>query len=302
MTLQRATLAATSPRLAMSWWYTLAHEETPPARLAVRATDLDALAASLAERGQAAPATLVGRMGREVARAEVERRARDPYGQAEAAMDAGGECYVWAFRRLGDALMALRAIRRSDYHPYPHPTNLREDSLNRLFQRFPLVDFPRATALLFTGARVCDDPRIGADPRAERLAMEAPATLAPEEWARYTLCGFREGVALARVDAAAHWLRIGPRTLEDTWAAAREQCTPHAERIGEERLLLLAEERARETLLRIAPADKEPRPYEVATALSQAPTPDEPAPARSRRPRRPTGARRPRYTVRPPAV
>lgn len=284
MTTQLATLPATSPHLVADWWYTLGYAETPPARLAVSAADLGAFAGALAERGQAPAAALVGRVAREVARAEAVARTRDPYDQRDTLAGVSGERYVWAFRRLSDALAALRATRRSDYHPYPQPRNLREDSLDRLFRRFPLVDFPRATALLFTGALVCADPRIGADPRADALALAAPTVLAPEDWPRYTLCGFREGIALARVNTAARWLRIGPRALEDIWAAAREQSAPRAGRLGEERGLLLAEERAREAILRIAPADAALRPYEVAPSLSLAPVAALP---RIHRPRRP---------------
>ena len=291
MTTQRAILVRNITALAVNWWYTLAHEDTAPTQLAVPATELAAFGETLAGRGQVAPAALVARIAREVAHAEAELRARNPYGVAESAAGPGGERYVWAFRRLGDALEAVRATRRSDYHRYPQPRSLREASLDRLYQRFPLVDFPRVSALLFTGMSVCDDPRIGPDPHADALVAEVPTALAPDTWQRYTVCGFRQGIALVRVSATARWLRIGARALEDAWADARSDPSESSERVGEERHLRVAEERAREALLRIAPADAPQRPYEVVGILSPTPDPDEPAPLRTRRPRRASGKR-----------
>lgn len=293
MTTQRAVFPVSSPHMAVNWWYTLAHEDMAPTQLAVPAADLAAFAEALAGRGQVAPAALVARIAREVAYAEAELRARNPYGAAESAAGPGGERYVWAFRRLGDALEAVRATRRSDYHRYPQPRSLREASLDRLYQRFPLVDFPRGSALLFTGMNVCDDPRIGPDPRADALASEVPAALPPDAWQRYTICGFRQGIALVRVSATARWLRIGARALEDAWADARSDPSESSERVGEERHLRVAEERAREALLRIAPTDAPQRPYEIADILSPTPDPGEPAPLRARRPRRASGKRLP---------
>jgi hypothetical protein len=165
-----------------------------------------------------------------------------------------GERYVWAFRRLGDALTALRANHRSDYHAYAHPQSVREASLDRLWQRFPLPEFPRTTALLFMGMRVCDDPRLLGDPRADALAALAPGLIAPEDWERYTFCGFRQGVALVRVSANSRWLRIGARSLEDAWATARLGAeTPHSQ--PSVSALKTAETLARELLVRGASAE-----------------------------------------------
>jgi hypothetical protein len=226
---------------SLCWWYTLAHEQTPPADLCVSAAAAQEFAEALAAAGEAASAALVAQIAREVARgAQGERRV------------GGGERYVWAFRRLGDALAALRANHRSDYHAYPQPQTIHEASLDRLYQRFPLTDYPRTTALLFTGMRVCDDPRLWANPRADALVSLAPAVVAPEDWERYTLCGFRQGVALVRVSASSRWLRIGARALEDAWAAARRETEGKP---PSDSALKAAESLARDALLRAAPVE-----------------------------------------------
>ncbi|HZC08393.1 MAG TPA: hypothetical protein VE338_22365 [Ktedonobacterales bacterium] len=228
-----------SARPAMCWWYTLAHEETPPAQLCVTPAALDDFAEALASSSEMASAARIAKIAREVARGGASGE---------------GERYVWAFRRLGDALAALRANHRSDYHAYPHPGSIHEASLDRLYQRFPLPDYPLTTALLFTGSLVCPDPRLRADPRVNTLAAVAPEVIAPEEWARYTLCGFRQGVALVRVSANARWLRIGARMLEDTWATARRDAEEPTAQRGVS-ALTPAESLAREALLRAVPAD-----------------------------------------------
>jgi hypothetical protein len=276
---------------SLCWWYTLAHEQTPPADLCVSAAAVREFAEALAGAGEATSAALVAQIAREVARgAQGERHV------------GGGERYVWAFRRLGDALAALRANHRSDYHAYPQPQNIHEASLDRLYQRFPLTDYPRTTALLFTGMRVCDDPRLWADPRADALVSLAPAVVAPEDWGRFTLCGFRQGVALVRVSANSRWLRIGALALEDGWAAARRgaEATPPSGSA-----LKAAESLARDTLLRAAPAEAFMRLDEptIATASAE-PTAVLPLgrPARYSRPLSRASGTRPPTATRRPAV
>ncbi len=248
-----------------------------PARLSVSANALSDFADALAAHGQAAPATLVAQIAREVADDEVAQRAAAPCGKsigkgvvARAQSAQHGDArYVWAFRRLSDALTAMRANHRSDYHAYPHPQTLREASLDRLYQRFPLTDYPRTTALLFTGARICEDPRLWADPRADTLVSAAPAVVVPEEWERYTVCGFRQGVALVRVSEDSRWLRVGAHALEDAWAAANQEGAALAAYAPARRgadgatairttmagARVTAETLARDTLLRAAPAE-----------------------------------------------
>ena len=225
--------------MATCWWYTLAHEETAPGRLPVSAAALDDFAEALVGSGQTAAAARIAKIAREVARGD---------GGDE------GERYVWGFRRLGDALAALHANHRSDYRAYPHPQSIREASLDRLYQRFPLTDYPRTTALLFSGSLVCEDPRLWADPHGDALAALAPEVIAPEDWARYTLCGFRQGVALVRVSMGGRWLRIGARALEDVWADARRDAEAPAVQRGVS-VLKTAESLARETLLHAAPEE-----------------------------------------------
>ena len=248
--LRQSNGAPTPPKVC--WWYTLAHEQTPPADLCVTPAAAQEFAEALAGAGEAASATLVAQIARELARgAQGEQRA------------GGGERYLWAFRRLGDALAALRANHRSDYHAYPQPQSIREASLDRLYQRFPLTDYPRTTSLLFTGMRICDDPRLWADPRADTLVSFAPTVVAPEDWGRYTLCGFRQGVALVRVSANSRWLRISARALEEAWAEARREAeaTP-----GSVSALKTAESLARDALLHATPAEAFMRLDEPASA------------------------------------
>lgn len=227
--------APTQP--ATCWWYTLAHEDTPVARLGASSGALGEFAEALAARGHAVPATLVTRITREAQRTDLM------------GVQSTGERYVWAFRRLDDALAAFRANRRSDYHPYPQPQTLREASLDRLYRRFPLWDYPRTTALLFRGARVCDDPRLWADPRPETLASALPFAIAQEDWDQYTLCGFRRGVTLVRVASTTRWLRVGFRTLEDTWADLVQQMRAGDLQPLDESRLQMVEALARESLL-----------------------------------------------------
>lgn len=267
MSAQRAPSIPTAAHAAVGWWYTLAYEDVPPARLAVSAAALSEFSESLAMRGQTAPATLIARVAREVTFAETERRTHASY--AESGRLEGGDRYVWGFRRLSDALVAARANRRSDYHAYPHPQTLRESSLDRLYQRFPLAEYPRTTVYLFTGMRVCDDPRIGADPRADALVSALPALLAPEDWAYLTVCGFRQGVSLARVGATSRWLRVGVRALEEAWAEANGDAALSA---ADDRLRAVETE-ARDTLLRIAATEAPQRRDDEASAPSSPPAP-----------------------------
>lgn len=237
MAISNAPMAQAPMRPAMCSWYTLAHEQTAPAEVCVGAAALEDFAEALGACGQEASAARMSQIAREVA------------------LDALGERYVWAFRRLGDALTALRANHRSDYHAYPHPRSVREASLDRLWRRFPLPEFPRTTALLFMGMRVCDDPRLLGDPRADALAALAPEVIAPEDWGRYTLCGFRQGVALVRVSASSRWLRIGARSLEDAWATARRDAETPPYSQPSVSALKTAETLARELLVRSASTD-----------------------------------------------
>ena len=244
MNAQRAPTIPTVAQPAAEWWYTLAYDTVSPAQMAVSATALSEFSASLADLGQGASAALITRVAREVRLAEEVCRVRTVYSDAE----SGAERYIWAFRRLSDALAVARANRRSDYHPYPQPQSLRDASLDRLYQRFPLMEYPRTRVYLFTGIRVCDDPRIGADPPANALVAQLPGLMRSEDWARYTLCGFRQGVSLVRVNAASRWLRIALRPLEDAWAEALGDAAPAAS----EEHLRMAEIDARDALMRIA--------------------------------------------------
>lgn len=290
-----ASAAQASPRPThpaqptVSWWYTLAHEQTPPADLCVNAATLQSFAEALAAAGQAASAARVEQIAREVARSAEELR--------------GGERYVWAFRRLGDALAALRANHRSDYHAYPQPQSIYEASLDRLYQRFPLSDYPHTTALLFNGMRVCDDPRLWADPRADALAALAPEVVAPEDWGRYTFCGFRQGVALVRVNAGSRWLRIGARPLEDAWAAARREAEAAPRSVS---ALKTAESLARVALLHAAPAEAFVRLDEPATLSAASASPPGVRPldhaTRSPQPLSRVGGKRSPEATRRPAV
>lgn len=202
---------------AMRLWMTLAYCDTAPLRLGATSAELRAFAEALVEREQATQAALVAKIAREVAHAEAVRRNR-PGG-----VDMDAERYIWAYGRVDDALTAFHANHRSDYAAYPEPRTPREASLDRLYRRFPLADFPRTNALLFAGVRVCDDPRLQADPAAETLIDLSPTPLTHADWDRYTFCGFRSGLSLVRVLASTRWLRIGLRNLENAWADSLTQ-------------------------------------------------------------------------------
>ncbi len=200
-----------------TWWFTLAHAATPALELALPGAQLDELIACLEARGQPVAPVLRSheRLRQRSARAgDAERR------------------YVWAFQRLRDALLAARANHRSDYHAYPRPTTLREASLDRLYRRFPLPDYPQTTVLLLTGAQVCADPLLGPDPAPRSRAATLPATLAPEVWDRYTLCGFERGAALISVLPSDRWLRVSLATLEEAFAVAARQLQAPRQRQG----------------------------------------------------------------------
>lgn len=187
-----------------TWWYTLAHAETPLRERALTEDDLRALLELLRARGAPLPAELASPRAR-------ARRASDPL---------SGARFIWAFASLRDALQAARANRRSDYHAYPQPATLREASLDRLYRRFPLDEFPRTSVILFSGALVCPDPLLGADPAPGSLVAELADAITPALWERFTLCGFRQGASLVRVTPADRWVRMAPRALEDAWGAA----------------------------------------------------------------------------------
>jgi len=296
MSAQRAPVIPTAAQSAVRWWYTLAYDDASPARMAVSAGALGQFSEALAALGKTAPAALIARVMREVTFAEAEQRARasdDETGQSIAT--AGGERYVWAFQRLSDAMAAARVNRRSDFHAYPQPQTLREASLDRLFQRFPLVEYPRTRVYLFTGMEVCDDPRIGADPCANALVAEIPALVAPEDWGRYTVCGFRQGVSLVRVNATSRWLRVGLRTLEAAWAEATGDLPSSAD----DARLLAAETDARDALLRIAAAQASRRRNEATGAASEAHAPVGKATTAARRSPQPRGTRLSRQAPRP---
>jgi hypothetical protein len=189
-----------------AWYYTLAHAETPLRERALSEDDLRDLVETLRARTLPLPAELAS-----------------PRASARRASGSGplsGARYIWAFSSLRDALQAARANRRSDYHAYPQPATLREASLDRLYRRFPLDEFPRTTVILFSGAPICPDPLLGADPAPGSLAAELADVTGPELWDRYTLCGFRRGASLVRVTPADRWVRMSPRALEDAWAIA----------------------------------------------------------------------------------
>jgi hypothetical protein len=131
-----------------------------------------------------------------------------------------GARYIWGFTSLRDALQAARYTRRSDFHAYPEPATLRESSLDRLYRRFPLSEFPRASVILFSGSLVCPDPLLAADPAPGSLVAELADALGSDTWERYTLLGFRQGLSLVRVMPADRWVRLTLGALEDAWAAA----------------------------------------------------------------------------------
>ncbi len=210
----RVAAAPGRPHPAMRLWMTLAYRDTAPLRVGVTSAELRAFGQALVEREQTAQAALVAQIAREVTHAESARRNRPGL------VDLGAERYIWAFGRVDDALTAFHANHRSDYAAYPEPRTLREASLDRLYRRFPLNDYPRTSVLLFAGVRVCDDPRLQADPAVDTLATLAPEPSAQSAWDNYTCCGFRSGLSLVRVSTSTRWLRVGMRELEDAWAGA----------------------------------------------------------------------------------
>lgn len=233
---------------AARWWMTLATDGEPLSHLHVTAAALREFAATLRARDQERLAALVGQVAREVALAEAAQRLRSPINAPPA------ERYVWAFGRMADALIVFHANHRSDYHLYPEPQSIREASLHRLVERFPLGEYTRTSALLFTGIGLCSDPRLRADPRSDSAAAALPTLISPEDWDRYTCCGFREGVTLARVSPSARWLRVSLRDLEDAWAGALAAVGAANERQIDTPRLVAAERLARDTLLRSATA------------------------------------------------
>jgi hypothetical protein len=196
--------AGQTARAPATWFYTLAHAGTPLRELALSEESLRELVETLRARNLPLPAELA---------APGARRNR-----ANGALS--GVRYIWAFSSLRDALQAARANRRSDYRAYPQPATLREASLDRLYRRFPLSEFPRTTVILFSGAQVCSDPLLSADPAPGSLVAELANATGPDLWDRFTLCGFRQGASLIRVTPADRWVRMAPRALEDAWAAA----------------------------------------------------------------------------------
>lgn len=191
----------------LAWSYTLAYAETPLRALALGEDELRAVVETLRAHNLPLPTELA---------ASSARRAQGA---------PGGARYIWGFASLRDAIQVARAIRRSDYHAYPEPASLREASLDRLYRRFPLAEFPRARVILFTGASVCLDPLLGPDPAPGSLGAELPDALGPAIWERYTALGLRQGVALIRVTPNDRWVRLAPRTLEDAWAAGARALT-----------------------------------------------------------------------------
>ncbi len=210
----RVTSAAEASLPAASWWYTLAHATKPAKSQALSGATLDELIACLKARGTPVPPPL-----REHACLRVR-----------SALAAEGLRYLWAFRSLRDALLVARANHRSDYHEYPLPTSLAEASLDRLYHRFPLGDFPQTTILLISGSYICDDPLLGPDPEPCSLVAAQPTAIPLEDWDRYTLCGFSRGAALISVLPSDRWLRILPDDVEDAWADATHQLQTHGAR------------------------------------------------------------------------
>ncbi|HEU0026327.1 MAG TPA: hypothetical protein VFQ25_04360 [Ktedonobacterales bacterium] len=253
-----------------TWHYTLAHAETPLRERALSEDDLRDVVETLRARNLPLPAEL----------ASPSARAR----RASGSGPLSGARYTWAFSSLRDALQAARANRRSDYHAYPQPTTPREASLDRLYRRFPLDEFPRTTVILFSGAPICPDPLLGADPAPGSLAAELADAMRPELWNRYTLCGFRQGASLVRVTPSDRWVRVSPRALEDAWATA------------ERHLRALAAPNRDETG---APLEERPEPGDMETVAFQAllclltgAATERPMPAISHAPLAPRGRRR----------
>jgi len=193
-----------------------------------------------------------------------------------------GARYVWAFSSLRDALLAARANRRSDFHAYLQPATLHEASLDRLYRRFPLDEFPRTTVILFSGAPVCPDPLLGPDPVPGSLAAELADAISPASWDRFTLCGFRQGASLIRVTPTDRWVRIAPRALEDAWSAAerhlRTLSTPSAQ---DDAARPVAHEE------RLNPGDMETTAFQALLCVLTGATPDDSAAAPLRASRAP---------------
>lgn len=207
MKTMRAISAAEAALPSASWWYTLAHATHPAKALALSGATLDGLIAHMEARDLPVVPTL----------------RQHACLRRQSALAPEGLRYLWAFRSLRDALQVARANRCSDYHPYPNPASLGEASRDRLYQRFPLGEFPQTTILLISGSFVCDDPLLGPDPAPHSLAAAAPTAIAPEDWNRYTVCGFTHGAALISALPSDRWLRIAPPAVEDAWATATRQ-------------------------------------------------------------------------------
>ncbi len=255
-------------RAHATWFYTLAYSETPLRDLALTENDLRDLLETLRARNLPLPAELAS------PRASARR--------ASAGSPLSGARYIWAFSSLRDALQVARANRRSDYRAYPQPATLREASLDRLYRRFPLSEFPRASVILFSGASVCPDPLLGADPAPGSLAAELADALGPNLWERYTLCGFRQGASLVRSCAADRWVRMAPRTLEDAWDTAgrslRALPTPTTDDGAAPDV----------DAARAEPGDMETAAFQALLCLLTGAPLAEPAPAAPPRPSRPT--------------
>lgn len=243
---------------AATWYYTLAHAGTPLRDLSLTEDSLRDLVDTLRERNLPLPAELAS------------PRAR----RARASGPLSGSRYLWAFSSLRDALLAARANRCSDYHAYPQPATLREASLDRLYRRFPLDDFPHTSVILFSGAPVCPDPLLGADPAPGSLAAELTDAMGPDLWGRFTLCGFRRGASLVRVMPTDRWVRMAPRALEDAWAAAER----HLHALSTLSMDGAATDEPEGAAERPEPGDMETTAFQALLCVLTGATPEEPAP------------------------
>ncbi len=255
-------------RAPATWFYTLAYREAPLRDLALTEDDLRDLVETLRARNLPLPAEL----------ASPRARSR----RASASGPLSGARYIWAFSALRDALQAARANRRSDYHAYPRPASLHEASLDRLYHRFPLSEFPRVSVILFSGASVCPDPLLGADPASGSLAAELVDALAPDLWDRYTLCGFRQGVSLVRSSPTDRWVRMAPRTLEDAWDTAGRYLDALPNPTPD------ADDAPAGGDARVEPGDMEAAAFQALLCLLTGAPIHEPAPAAPPRPSRPS--------------
>jgi len=207
----RVLSAAEAALSTASWWYTLAHATQPAKALALSGATLDGLVAHLESRSlPVAPA--------------LRQHARL---RRQSALAPEGLRYLWAFRSLRDALQVARMNRYSNYRAYPDPGSLREASLDRLYRRFPLGEFPETTILLISGSFVCADPLLGPHPPPNSLANAAPDAIAPEDWDQFTLCDLALGASLISVLPSDRWLRIPPPAVEDAWITATHQLQTH---------------------------------------------------------------------------